>query len=75
MKNTFFSVKLQEVVTKIYDLVGFFGGNASIKSQKGVTMIEYSLIAALVGIAAIGSLGTLGDAIDTLFGTVADALN
>ncbi len=47
----------------------------SIKSQKGVTMIEYALIAALVAVGVIVALGPLRDAIIDLFNTVATALN
>ncbi len=39
----------------------------AIKSQKGVTLIEYSLIAALVGVAAIAGLTALGGDINTIF--------
>jgi pilus assembly protein Flp/PilA len=35
--------------------------------QSGVTMIEYALIAALVGVAAITALTTLGGNISTKF--------
>lgn len=38
--------------------------------QKGATIIEYVLIAALLSIAAIGTLTTLGTSISTKFGTV-----
>lgn len=43
--------------------------------QKGVTMIEYALIAALVAIAAIVTLGTLGNSINTKFGDVSTAIS
>ena len=45
-----------------------------IKSQKGVTMIEYALIAALVAVAAITILGTLGTNLTAIFTSVSDAL-
>lgn len=44
------------------------------KSQSGVTMIEYALIAALVAIAAIVVLGGLGDAIVAKFQSVINAI-
>jgi pilus assembly protein Flp/PilA len=47
----------------------------SIKSQKGVTMIEYALIAALVAVGVIVALGPLRDAIIALFNQVSVALN
>lgn len=45
-----------------------------IDSQKGVTMIEYALIAALVAVAAIVTLGLLGDELNTIFQSVITAL-
>lgn len=38
--------------------------------QAGVTMIEYALIAALIGVAAITALTTLGGNISTKFTTI-----
>lgn len=46
----------------------------SIKSQKGVTMIEYALIAALVSVVAITILGTVGDNLTEVFTSVSNAL-
>ena len=43
-----------------------------LKDEEGVTAIEYGLIAALVGVAAIAALTTLGGNLTTLFGTVRD---
>lgn len=39
--------------------------------MSGVTMIEYGLIAALVGVAAIASLTLLGTNLNTKFNTIA----
>lgn len=39
------------------------------KDESGATAIEYGLIAALVGVAIIGSLNTLSGALNTTFGT------
>ncbi len=41
--------------------------NRKLHRQSGVTMIEYALIAALVGVAAITALTTLGGNISTKF--------
>jgi pilus assembly protein Flp/PilA len=41
-----------------------------LKDEEGVTAIEYGLIAALVGVAAIAALTTLGGNLRTLFTTV-----
>ena len=45
------------------------------KRQKGVTMIEYALIAALVGVAAVTTLTTLGTDISGKFTEVSGKLN
>lgn len=44
------------------------------KDKKGATAIEYGLIAALVSVAAIGALGTMGDSLETMFGSVSTEL-
>lgn len=38
--------------------------------QSGVTMIEYALIAALIAVAAVITIGLLGDQINVVFGNV-----
>jgi pilus assembly protein Flp/PilA len=43
-------------------------------NESGVTMIEYGLLAALVGVAAVAVLTTLGGDLQTLFTTVAGDL-
>ncbi len=40
----------------------------------GATAIEYGLIAALVSVAAIGALTTMGQSLNTMFGTVSNAM-
>jgi pilus assembly protein Flp/PilA len=42
--------------------------------ESGVTAIEYGLIAAGIGIAIVGIVGTVGDRLVTLFTTVDTAL-
>lgn len=44
------------------------------KDDSGATAIEYGLIAALVSVAVITILGTLGDNLTTTFTTVSDEL-
>ncbi|TCD47268.1 Flp family type IVb pilin [Chlorobium sp. N1] len=39
----------------------------TVKSQKGVTMIEYALIAALVSVVAITTVGLVGDNVEAVF--------
>lgn len=46
----------------------------SIKAQKGVTMIEYALIAALVAVVSIGTLGTVGTRLSDVFDVIAEKL-
>ncbi len=43
--------------------------------ESGATAIEYGLIAALVSVAAIGALTTLGNELNTIFTTVSTSLN
>jgi len=42
--------------------------------ESGATAIEYGLIAALVSVAAIIALGSMGDALNTMFESVATIL-
>jgi pilus assembly protein Flp/PilA len=45
-----------------------------VKDDSGATAIEYGLIAALVSVAIIAVLSTLGDNLNTTFQSVADQL-
>ncbi len=45
------------------------------EDESGATAIEYGLIAALVSVAAIGALTTMGDTLNTLFTTVSNSMN
>jgi len=42
--------------------------------ESGATAIEYGLIAALISIAAVAAMGTLGTALSSLFGTISTNL-
>jgi pilus assembly protein Flp/PilA len=44
------------------------------QNESGATAIEYGLIAALVSVAAIIALGSMGDALNTMFESVATIL-
>ncbi len=43
--------------------------------ESGATAIEYGLIAALVSVAAIGALTTMGNSLQTMFGTVSNSMS
>jgi len=45
------------------------------KNESGATAIEYGLIAALIAVVLIGSLGTLGGNIDASFKKVSDSVS
>ncbi len=47
---------------------------AFIKDESGATAIEYGLIAALVSVAIIGILGTLGDELELTFQEVQEGI-
>lgn len=46
-----------------------------LRDEAGATAIEYGLIAALIAVAAIAAMGTLGDNLSTTFENVAGELN
>ena len=45
-----------------------------IQDESGATAIEYGLIAALISVAAIGAMTTLGTKLRTLFGNISGNL-
>jgi pilus assembly protein Flp/PilA len=45
------------------------------RDESGATAIEYGLIAALVSVAAVTALGTVGDALSSMFNYVASTLD
>ncbi len=45
------------------------------KDEKGATAIEYGLIAALISVAAIAAMTTLGGSLRTMFGTVSSSMD
>ena len=46
-----------------------------IKNSKGATAIEYGLIAALIAVAAIGAMSTLGKNLSKTFSNVSNNMN
>jgi pilus assembly protein Flp/PilA len=57
---------------KEYPMHAFF--TKLIKDEAGVTAIEYGLIAALIAVAAVTIMGTVGTRLSNTFGTVAASL-
>lgn len=45
------------------------------KNEEGATAIEYGLIAALIAVAAIGAMSSLGTSLGTTFNNVSDKLD
>jgi len=45
------------------------------KNDQGVTAIEYTLIAALISVAAIAAMGTVGTKVNGVLSNVASAMN
>ncbi|MEQ1578199.1 MAG: Flp family type IVb pilin [Hyphomicrobium sp.] len=45
-----------------------------VSDESGATAIEYGLIAAIVGVGIIASLGTLKDALTTTFGNIGTSM-
>ena len=46
-----------------------------IKNEEGATAIEYGLIAALIAVACIGALTSVGSKLNSTFSNVSSALN
>jgi pilus assembly protein Flp/PilA len=49
--------------------------NKLARDEQGATAIEYGLIAALIAVAAITAMSTLGDNLNSTFGEVSDNLS
>ena len=45
-----------------------------LKNEDGATAIEYGLIAALIGVAAVGTMTTVGTDLSALFTTISGSL-
>lgn len=46
----------------------------SVKSERGVTAIEYGLLASLIALAIIGAVTLVGGNLNTVFGNIATKL-
>ena len=58
-----------KIIFKIYNAIRSFG------NDKGVSMIEYGLLAALIAIAVVATVGTIGTDLDAKFKAVSSELN
>lgn len=56
------------------NLARFIAKRFFIKSERGVTAVEYGLIASLIAIAIIGGLSLLGTNLNDVFTSVGNAL-
>ena len=55
-------------------LMGFFGKD-SIKSQKGVTMVEYGMLAALIASIVVTVITAFGTSLGTAFNDISTAIS
>jgi len=69
MSNIFVSIKLA-----IAAMQAMLNQRFGIESQKGVTLIEYALIATLIAIAVIATMGDVATALNNKFTAIAAAL-
>lgn len=65
MSNIFVAVKLALVALQARLNLRF-----GIESQKGVSLIEYALIGVLISVAAVVTLGNVGNAVNGVFGNI-----
>ena len=66
--------RLLPVFGNVEKKFGHPGVTQLIKDIKGVTAIEYGLIAALIAVAAVVIMGTVGTDLSSVFNTVANNL-
>jgi pilus assembly protein Flp/PilA len=59
---------------QIEDILMFAMFTNLMKNENGATAIEYGLIAALIAVAAVTVIGTVGTNLSTTFSTVANKL-
>lgn len=69
MSNIFIAIKLVAA-----NIMASLSKRFGITSQKGATMIEYALIAALISVVALSTLTTIGTNVNTKFVSIRDAL-
>jgi pilus assembly protein Flp/PilA len=59
---------------KMHNIIKRFAAEFGIDSERGVTAIEYGLIAALIAVAIVTSVTLIGTNLVTVFGKVSTAL-
>lgn len=69
MSNIFVAIKLVSA-----SILATLGKHFDVKSQKGVTIIEYALLGALIAAFLVTSITTLRGDIATLFTTLASSI-
>lgn len=69
MSNLFIAIKLLAAA-----IAGKLNQHFGLESEKGVTMIEYALLAALISVIAITTITTIGTSINTKLVDVKNAL-
>lgn len=65
MSNIFIAIKLVAVA-----MMAKLNGRFGIESQKGVSLIEYALIGALIAVAAVAMLDNVGTSVNEVFGNI-----
>lgn len=72
-KKNFTFLDLPECTMKILEFIRRYLSPA-LKSERGITAIEYALLAALIAIAIIGGATLLGTTLDEFFSAIADKI-
>jgi len=57
------------LVTKLY-----VAAQVALANKKGAAMVEYALLAALIAVVAVGTITSLGTAINTKFNTLVTSI-
>lgn len=65
---------LENVEPKMRMIADYIAARLSITSEKGVTAIEYGLIAALIAVAIIAAVTLIGQKLANTFGNIANRL-
>ena len=63
------------MISVIKYLSTHFGALNAAKRQQGATLIEYALIAALIAVAAVAIMGTVGENITSVFTSASSELS